>query len=69
MNTLGARMHLRDSYFLSGRKPLSSLTFTIRDYSYFPIPTEWQKVPGSAGDYVTQIISFVQFAIVSFMSG
>lgn len=35
----------------------------------FPNPSECQKQPDSAGAYMTQIISFVQFAIVSSMSG
>lgn len=35
----------------------------------FPNPSECKKQPDSAGAYMTQIISFVQFAIVSSMSG
>lgn len=35
----------------------------------FPNPSECKKQPDSAGACMTQIISFVQFAIVSSMSG
>lgn len=35
----------------------------------FPNPSECGEQPDSAGAYTTQIISFVQFAIVSSMSG
>lgn len=35
----------------------------------FPIPSERRQQPCSAGDYRTYIISFVQFAIVSSLSG
>lgn len=73
MNTFGAEVFHRDAgVFLLWkpcREPPLFPDLYYRTLFLFPNPSECEKQADSAGAYATQIISFVQFAIVSSMSG
>lgn len=73
MNTFGqggvSQRHFGFHLWKLCREPPLSPDLYHQTLFLFPNPFEGKKQPDSAGAYMTQIISFVQFGIVSSMSG